>query len=105
MRLDATTRLLESLQQVEIELPLPRRPERARAQGQHRRRDLEASAGLTSSPSATRQSDVPLFDVAGTSVAVNADQHVASLATASDQGDNLYEAYLLGTLARVEARA
>lgn len=42
------------------------------------------------------QSDVPLFEVAGTSVAVNADHHVSGLATVSYHGGDLYEAYCIG---------
>jgi phosphoserine phosphatase len=42
------------------------------------------------------QSDVPLFEVAGASVAVNADDHVSGLASTSYRGDDLLEAYRLG---------
>ena len=42
------------------------------------------------------QSDVPLFEQAGASVAVNADHHVSGLASVGYDGDDLYEAYRLG---------
>lgn len=42
------------------------------------------------------QSDVPLFQQAAASVAINADHHVAGLASVSYTGEDLYDAYLLG---------
>lgn len=51
------------------------------------------------------QSDVPLFGIAGTSVAVNADHHVSELATTAYQGEDLYDAYLAGLRARQTQQA
>jgi len=42
------------------------------------------------------ESDVPLFKVAGRSVAVNADHHVRDLASVHYLGDDLFAAYQLG---------
>jgi phosphoserine phosphatase len=51
------------------------------------------------------QSDVPLFEVAGASVAVNADDHVSGLASRSYRGDDLLEAYRHGLHARAVSAA
>lgn len=51
------------------------------------------------------QSDVPLFELAGASGAVNADHHVSGLASVSYEGDDLYEAYRLGVGALAAASA
>ena len=45
------------------------------------------------------QSDVPLFEVAAISVAVNADEHVSGVASVSYDGEDLYDAYQEGLAA------